>query len=217
MSADLTAAIARYSRLHTDTGGQGNGRVNAGDTSFQSVLAQASTSQSSTDSSATPAVIGSSTDPLFGTTRKVVPMSAEERAAAKAAQAQATYKAAQEKLVEWGEKSYVEKLREIILEEMNLTEEELAAKPPEEREAIEHEIERRIKERLGQLEQKADENSLAGMRYLSSKHAGGAVANGPGAVQENMSGGRTPSQTAAVTQAGAVGDTASTMAMVENG
>jgi hypothetical protein len=163
-------------------------------------------------------------DPRFSTTRKVIPMTAEQRAAAKAAQAQATYQAAQQKLVEWSQKTYAEKLREIILEEMGLTEESLAAKPPEEREAIEHEIERRIKERLGQLEQKADEASLAGMRYLVSKHAGGKVASGPGAAQENVSGkdsnagSNAASQTAAITQAGAVGDTTGgVMAMVENG
>lgn len=43
----------------------------------------------------------------------------------------------------------VERLRKELLESMGLTEESLAALPPEQREAIEEEIRRAIKERLG--------------------------------------------------------------------
>lgn len=182
-TADLTAAIARYTRLNPSSGGQSSRSPGESDTSFQQVLARASETMGSAASATNPAASGANADavkattrvatvdpaddPRFSTTRKVIPMSAEERAAAKAAQAEATYKAAQEALVEWSQKSYVEKLREIIIEEMGLTEEEIAAMPPDKREAIEHEIARRIKERLGQLDQKADEASLAGRRYAN--------------------------------------------------
>lgn len=43
----------------------------------------------------------------------------------------------------------VERLRKELLESMGLTEESLAALPPEQREAIEEENRRTIKERLG--------------------------------------------------------------------
>ena len=43
----------------------------------------------------------------------------------------------------------VERLRKELLESMGLSEESLAALPPEEREAIEEEIRRTVKERLG--------------------------------------------------------------------
>lgn len=175
-TADLTAAIARYTRLNPSAGDQSSSRPGQSDTSFQQVLAQASETMGSAASGANSdaakattlvATVDPADDPRFSTTRKVIPMSAEARAAAKAAQAEATYKAAQQALVEWSQKSYAEQLREIIIEEMGLTEEEIAAMPPDKREAIEHEIARRIKERLGQLDQKADEASLAGRRYVN--------------------------------------------------
>ena len=63
----------------------------------------------------------------------------------------------------------VERLRKELLESMGLTEESLAALPPEQREAIEEENRRTIKERLG-----IDDTQQAGPpgRAIRGRHGG---------------------------------------------
>lgn len=65
-----------------------------------------------------------------------------------AADISAPRKTAGEELAEYERKSVAEHLRDAILKEMGLTEEELDAMPPEQRAAIEDTIAEKIKERL---------------------------------------------------------------------
>ncbi|TLS18253.1 MAG: hypothetical protein FDZ72_09875 [Betaproteobacteria bacterium] len=73
-----------------------------------------------------------------------VPKTAEERAA----EAKAKRNALRQELDDYLSKSPAEHMRDAVLREMGLTEEDLAAMPPEKREAMEAEIADRIKERL---------------------------------------------------------------------
>lgn len=72
------------------------------------------------------------------------PQTAEE----KAAEAKAKRNALRQELDDYLSKSPAEHMRDAVLREMGLTEEDLAAMPPEKREALEAEIADRIKERL---------------------------------------------------------------------
>lgn len=74
--------------------------------------------------------------------------SAAEVAAARAAARQALHAQAVKDLKEYLEKSPAEHLREAVLREMGLSEEDLAKMPPEERKATEMEIGRRVREHL---------------------------------------------------------------------
>ena len=60
----------------------------------------------------------------------------------------ATHKTAGEELAEYESKSLAQHMRDAILKEMGLTEEELDAMPPEQRAAIEEAIAEKFKERL---------------------------------------------------------------------
>ena len=73
----------------------------------------------------------------------------------------------QNALQEYLSKSAAEHMRDAILKEMGITEEELAAKPPEERMALETEITRRIKERMvGKQEGDSEEATLKAIEAL---------------------------------------------------
>lgn len=66
----------------------------------------------------------------------------------KAEAIQAANAALWEAFREYMSKSPAEQMRELVLKEMNLSEEDLAAMPPDKRQAIEAEISDRIKERM---------------------------------------------------------------------
>ena len=115
----------------------------SGSTSFQDVLAKAAQAASTR-----------------GTSTSTAATAAEAKAKQEAAD-RAEYSKLQSALDDYMSKSPAEHMRDAILKEMGLTEEELNAKPPEERMALEEEINRRIKERLvGKQEGDSDEATL---------------------------------------------------------
>lgn len=69
-------------------------------------------------------------------------------------------KSAVEKFQEYMDKSPAEKMRDAILAEMGLTQEELDAMPPEEREAVENEIAERFQQRMEMQAKQAEEERL---------------------------------------------------------
>ena len=97
-----------------------------------------------------------------------------------AADISATRKTAGEELAEYQSKSVAQHLRDAILKEMGLTEDDLDAMPPEQRAAIEDTIAEKIKERLlaeaGGAQHSAT-NPLAMLRSL--------VAQGQAAAQQS--------------------------------
>lgn len=115
------------------------------DTTFGAILAK--TSQNLTNNGT-------------ATTTNVVKTAAEKKKEA----AQQEYERALAEFRDYLRKTPIEHMRDAILKEMGLSEEELAALPPEKHDAIEAEIGRRIKERLlGQQEGKADDATLAAL------------------------------------------------------
>lgn len=69
-------------------------------------------------------------------------------------------KTAVEKFQEYMDKSPAEKMRDAILAEMGLTQEELDAMPPEQREAVENEIAERFQQRMEMQAKEAEEERL---------------------------------------------------------
>lgn len=128
---------------------------------FQGVLAQAGS----------PAASGGSTPD----DKKM--LTAEE----KSAKAKAENETARQYLVDYLNRSPMEHMREAILKELGLTEDELNALPPEKRMAMEDEIGRRMREKiLGKKDESGEvkDPALAGVQALK----GGDSVGGGGAV-----------------------------------
>ncbi|GAB2180182.1 hypothetical protein DLREEDagrD3_04050 [Denitratisoma sp. agr-D3] len=112
------------------------------------------------------------------TSMNVVKTAAEKKKEA----AQQEYESVLAEFRDYMKKTPIEHMRDAILKEMGLSEEELAALPPEQHDAIEAEIGRRIKERLlGQEEGKADDATLAALgNHGSSTQATSGLFADPG-------------------------------------
>lgn len=124
------------------------------DTAFGAILAKASQQQANN---------GVANGTVY--TMNVVKTAAEKKKEA----ARQEYENALAEFRDYMRKTPIEHMRDAILKEMGLSEEELAALPPEKHDAIEAEIGRRIKERLlGQEEGKADDATLAALSHHSS-------------------------------------------------
>jgi len=118
------------STLNSNTQSNSGSSALDSSTSFQEILAQAAKAANNR-----------------GTTTSAAATAATAKAKQEAAD-RAEYSKLQSALDDYMSKSPAEHMRDAILKEMGLTEEELNAKPPEERMALEEEINRRIKERL---------------------------------------------------------------------
>lgn len=103
--------------------------------------------------------------------------STAEIAAEKAAAQKALHAAVAQELKDYLEKSPAQRLREAILKELGLTEEDLAKLPPEKRAAVEAEINERIRTRLLGREPEDQEAFLRESRIPVQK-SGGAAAGG---------------------------------------
>lgn len=116
------------------------------------------------------------------------------------AAAQARREELRAQLQEYLDKSPAEHMRDAILKEMGMSEEDLAALPPEKREAIESDIARKMRERLlAKDEAHPDATTLqdATMARLSqsqSQSQGGAAAGGQG---DGLGNGQSPAGIAA--------------------
>ena len=98
----------------------------------------------------------------------------EKSAADKNASASKIGKTASEELAEYLKKTPAQHMRDAILKEMGLTEEDLAAMPPDKRQAIEATIAERIKEKLlehDELAKNAAQPSLTTQALLTSNMA----------------------------------------------
>ncbi len=112
------------------------------------------------------------------------------------AAAQARREELRAQLQEYLDKSPAEHMRDAILKEMGMSEEDLAALPPEKREAIESDIARKMRERLlAKDEAHPDATTLqdATMARLSQSQ-GGAAAGGQG---DGLGNGQSPAGIAA--------------------
>lgn len=116
------------------------------------------------------------------------------------AAAQARREELRAQLQEYLDKSPAEHMRDAILKEMGMSEEDLAALPPEKREAIESDIARKMRERLlAKDEAHPDATTLqdATMARLSQSQ-GGAAAGGQGNGQnDGLGNGQSPAGIAA--------------------
>ena len=104
--------------------------------------------------------------------------STAEIAAEKAAAQKALHAAVAQELKDYLEKSPAQRLREVILKELGLTEEDLAKLPPEKRAAVEAEINERIRTRLLGREPEDQEAFLRESRIPVQKSSAAATAGG---------------------------------------
>lgn len=104
--------------------------------------------------------------------------STAEIAAEKAAAQKALHAAVAQELKDYLEKSPAQRLREAILKELGLTEEDLAKLPPEKRAAVEAEINERIRTRLLGREPEDQEAFLRESRIPVQKSSAAAAAGG---------------------------------------
>ena len=149
MNIDSLTSSTLTSRTQNNSGSSALGSS----TNFQEILAQAAKAANNR-----------------GTTTSAAATAATANAKQEAAD-RAEYSNLQTALQDYMSKTPAEHMRDAILKEMGLTEEELNAKPPEERMALEEEINRRIKERLvGKQEGDSEEATLkaieAAFRHL---------------------------------------------------
>lgn len=112
---------------------------------------------------------------------------AGEIAQEKAAKKDATHKALLAELHDYVNKSPAEHMREAVLKELGLTEEDLDAMPPEKRKAMEELINERVREKL--LGRKPESDPEATAALLLEKDAGGAVDDAASALQMALAGG----------------------------
>ncbi len=112
---------------------------------------------------------------------------AGEIAQEKAAKKEATHKALLAELHDYVNKSPAEHMREAVLKELGLTEEDLDAMPPEKRKAMEELINERVREKL--LGRKPESDPEATAALLLEKDAGGAVDAAASALQMALAGG----------------------------
>jgi len=122
---------------------------------------------------------GASSGSVAGT--QEAPKSAAQKAEEKAAAAKAERDSLRKELDDYLSKSPAEHMRDAILKEMGLTEDDLAAMPAEKREALESEIAQRMRERL--LAKKEEENP-ASQEQMGQIRAARAVSQYQAQVQE---------------------------------
>lgn len=106
--------------------------------------------------------------------------STAEIAAEKAAAQKALHAAVAQELKDYLEKSPAQRLREAVLKELGLTEEDLAKMPPEKRAAVEAEINERIRTRLLGREPEDQEAFLRESRIPVQRHSGAATGGAGG-------------------------------------
>lgn len=111
---------------------------------------------------------------------------ASEVAQEKAEKREATYKALLAELQDYVNKSPAEHIRDAVLKELGLTEEDLDAMPPEKREAMEKLISERVREKL--LGRKPGLDPEAAAARLPEKDAGGALNPLAAALQMALAG-----------------------------
>lgn len=120
-------------------------------------------------------------------TEKTAGEIAQEKAQEKAAKKEATHKALLAELHDYVNKSPAEHMREAVLKELGLTEEDLDAMPPEKRKAMEELINERVREKL--LGRKPESDPEATAALLLEKDAGGAADAAASALQMALAGG----------------------------
>jgi len=111
---------------------------------------------------------------------------ASEIAQEKAAKKEATHKALLAELHDYVNKSPAEHIRDAILKELGLTEEDLAAMPPEKRKAMEELINERVREKL--LGRKPESDPAAAAAQLLAKDASGALDPAAAVLQMALAG-----------------------------
>lgn len=112
---------------------------------------------------------------------------ASEIAQEKSAKKEAAHKALLAELHDYVNKSPAEHIRDTVLKELGLTEEDLDAMPPEKRKAMEELINERVREKL--LGRKPEFDPEAAAARLLEKDAGGAVDAAATALQMALAGG----------------------------
>ncbi|MCB4360641.1 hypothetical protein [Quatrionicoccus australiensis] len=112
---------------------------------------------------------------------------ASEIAQEKAAKKEATHKALLAELHDYVNKSPAEHIRDAVLKELGLTEEDLNAMPPEKRKAMEELINERVREKL--LGRKPESDPEVAAALALEKDAGGAVDAAVTALQMALAGG----------------------------
>ena len=137
-------------------------RINALATSLAAT--QSGTQTSSNDSDFQAALDRAMSNTTANTTRSTP----EECAAAKTKAAREADATARENFLAYMKKTPEQRMREAVLKEMGLTEEDLKAMSPEEREATEAKIAERIKDRMELQEQKKAEETAAKQVALRS-------------------------------------------------